>query len=170
MKIVIEDQLEKVPIKLDKIVLRLLVVVPESHYVQLEKIVVCKSTFDKKCRDAEGCYVPKSEKENAYIVLFFDNIVGGLPMIFFRFFPFFLYSFMADVLFHEIAHHYQLLNHGYKKKSIETHAEKYSLEMKKKYYDSMWTGKLLNYLRKIKQKMVSARSRKNSGDTILNSK
>lgn len=147
IKIQVEDEVKKYfSIDFRKKINKLLTIIPKEHLINLDKI---KITYyppnNKGLKKAEGFYMPRGQGhgERANITLCLKNILADLPEFFFKVFPFFLNSFIADVLYHEIGHHYRTLSYGIKDKIMEKYAEKYSLKMKRKYFHSYGIGKII---------------------------
>jgi hypothetical protein len=88
-----------------------------------------------------GLYWHKKGRELARIEIALSAIYKGVPKIIF-FFPFVAKFMLANVLFHEIGHHYQQYVHGITKKDEEYFAEKYKKQMLKQTFSS-WRFLLL---------------------------
>ena len=113
---------------------KLLRIIPQEHMVGLEKIILVDEITDKREADIGGIYTKNNINHLGIIKLSMNVIFKGMPKILF-FFPFIPDFSLADVLYHEIGHHYQKsLTHGIKKKSQEPFAEKYKKDMLKKSF------------------------------------
>lgn len=135
---------ESFRVDVEKTIRDLLKVIPPSHIANLEKIkVVLSYSYKKDYKNGQGFYVPGSNRNLPYIILCIDNIYKEFPPFFLKIFPFLKVSFLADVLFHEIGHHYQRATHGINSQIREKHAEKYSLNMKARYFYSKGFGKMI---------------------------
>jgi hypothetical protein len=115
-------------------VIDLISVIPSEHLVALDKIVLFDEFFRKEEKLIGGRYIQKSKKQPCSIELSIGSIYRGMPIIFY-FFPFIAKFLLAQVLYHEIGHHYQrVYTHGIGKREEEYFAEKYAKEMLKKKF------------------------------------
>ena len=89
----------------DKMILKLLDIVPKEHLIGIEKIVIVDEIKLKKGRKAAGAYKRKNGRDSAMVELSVKSIYKGMPRILFLL-PFVAKFSLADVLFHEIGHHY----------------------------------------------------------------
>lgn len=113
---------------------KLIRTIPKDHLMGIDKIVIVDEIHDKKKRGLGGVYRKKEHGEACSIELSINAIFKGMPKIFF-FVPFISVFSLADVLYHEIGHHYHnKFSHGINKKKEEILVEKYSLEMSKKKF------------------------------------
>lgn len=133
-------------INFEKAIKRLLNVIPKDHLNKLNKVIVMNTSPEKKFSNAEGLYYSSNNGKPAHIILIANNMFKGFPNWFLRTFPYFTNYFIADVLFHEVGHHYQQLTHGIKRRIKENHAEVYSKEMKRVYFDTLWICKILRII------------------------
>lgn len=136
MSLSVEDRLENslVGFITARRVKKLLRVVPREHLIGLEKIVILNEIRDKKKRRVGGIYREKSNEQPCSIELAIDRIYHGMPRILF-FLPFAANFSLADVLYHEIGHHYhKIFTHGVKQHKQEHFAENYSKEMVKRRF------------------------------------
>jgi hypothetical protein len=141
LSIKIENQYkEGVPINIEKTVNNLLIKVPKEQLVGLDTIVIVNKVTHKRGRKADGLYWPKIGSESARIEIAIGEIYKGMPRFVF-FLPFIAKFMLADVLFHEIGHHYQSFTHNLKKEEWENFATKYKKKMLKKTF--LWWRLLL---------------------------
>jgi len=115
----------RIPFNIESAVRTLLLEVPPQHLLGLDAIIIVDRVRDKKNRQAGGIYRPKERRHQpAVIEIAVSAIYGGMPRIFF-FLPFIAKFMLANVLFHEIGHHYQRFTHGVTKAAREDFAEMY---------------------------------------------
>ena len=110
---------------------RLLRSVPDQDLVGLEAIFLLDEVSDRISRrkGIRGLYWPKSHDRSASIELAVTRILGNLPrsLLAIRLVQRIL---LAEVLFHEIAHHVQIMHrHGIAKTDQEKWAERYVASM-----------------------------------------
>ncbi|MFA5272134.1 MAG: hypothetical protein WC412_07355 [Candidatus Omnitrophota bacterium] len=130
-----ENIFHKFPFNFEKNIRYLLAVVPTEHITQLNSVKVVSSFSGKQQNAAYGFYYGKREgADMPSIIICADNIFRRLPRFIFYLMPFVPRLFLADTLYHEIAHHYQRLTHGIKKENWEKNAETYSKHMKKRAF------------------------------------
>lgn len=110
----------------EKKITRLLEFIPPEHLVGLDRIVILDEarSADKKKKPVRGQYVPKKGREPAYIEIAIRNVFKGMPKVFFIL-PFMTNFMFANVLYHEIGHHYARLTHGITTQKQEMFANKY---------------------------------------------
>lgn len=104
------------PISVSKCVVRYLRTVPQQHLVGLESVVLTNSSAASKstrkrlkrtetaAHSVGGYYHRRSSTGNAYIELFVDNVMRGVPRAV-MIVPFTRDLHIAPKLFHEIGHH-----------------------------------------------------------------
>ena len=108
--------------------------VPPEHILGLHKIQVVHYSPEKSKRNAYGFYYGQSEGEKLpKIVLCAGNIFQNLPKALLRL-SFIPRLFLARTIFHEIAHHYQRLQHGISKHIWEKDAARYTKKMMNRYF------------------------------------
>jgi len=118
----------------DKMILKLLDIVPKEHLIGIEKIVIVDEIKLKKGRKAAGAYKRKNGRDSAMVELSVKSIYKGMPRILFLL-PFVAKFSLADVLFHEIGHHYHhKFKHGIGNSRAEKFAEDYRRSMLKKAF------------------------------------
>ncbi len=116
------------PLDLEKMIRKLLRVVPEENLIGLHSIVIVNTSAQKTHKEAAGLYIPKSKNEMARIEIAVDNVYFGLKRKYFHF-PFIPKFILARVLYHEIGHHYQFKHLRMKKTYQENYAKKFSAKM-----------------------------------------
>ena len=121
------------PRNIEKMIKKLLRDVPEENMVGLYSIVIVNKSAQKKSTDARGLYIPQYKNELPRIELAVDNIFFKMKRIFF-FFPFIPKYALANVLYHEIGHHYQSKHVRMKKEYQEDYAKKFCKKMLKKEF------------------------------------
>jgi hypothetical protein len=135
------------PFHLSERVNTYLAVVPEQHLFGIGKIHLAHhNEKNRQGRLVDGRYIPG---KLAKIILYPPNIFGGYWKSLYYLFPFLIDSFLADVLYHEIGHHYHISRHGIKKTDWEPIADRYSRSMKKKLFHSRGFGKVLFKIKSI---------------------
>jgi hypothetical protein len=119
---------------LEKKINRLIDIIPKDHIIGLEKIVIVDEIKNKKVRNAAGIYKKKHGLEPAYIEISVEAVYKKMPKILF-YLPFIAKFTLADVLYHEIGHHYHYkYKHGVNKRRKESFAENYRKDMLKKAF------------------------------------
>ncbi len=120
-----------------------LTVIPSEHLQQLSEIIVqCEAR--KHSFNAFGSYYGKSEStKNPYVVIYAKNILARFPHSIPLLSTFCFRLYLRDTLYHEIAHHYQRISHGYNKMQWESHANKYSIKMQIRKYKENIFGKVV---------------------------
>ncbi len=116
------------PLNVEKMINKLLRVVPEENLIGLYSIVIVNISAQKKRQGAAGLYIPKSKNEMARIEIAVDNVFLGLKKKYFHF-PFIPRFILARVLYHEIGHHYQYEHLRMKKSYQEDYAKVFSAKM-----------------------------------------
>ena len=123
---------------------KLISIIPKEHLIGLEKIIIVNHITDKKKREVGGIYKQKYNGHSCSIQLGIESIYKGMPNVLF-FFPFIATPLLADVLYHEIGHHYHVsFGHGIKNKKQEKLVEDYSKKMMNKKF--RWWLKLFSPL------------------------
>jgi len=113
---------------------KLIHVIPKKHLFGLEKIIIVDQIKEKKKRGVGGIYRRKSKEHPCSIELALGTIYKGMPKILFLL-PFVSDFILANVLYHEIGHHFQkAFSHGIGKNKQEYFAEIYRKEMVKKRF------------------------------------
>ena len=134
MSTIIKQQYRtQLPINIEKLILNLLIKVPQEHLVGLDSIALVDQLTYKKNQKAGGLYWPRNGHEPARIELAIDTIYRGVPRFVF-YLPFVAKFMLAAVLFHEIGHHYQYFTHGVSKKTEQNFANNYKKRMLKKAF------------------------------------
>lgn len=124
----------------EKNIKKLLQIVPAEHLIGLERIIIVDEIQVTKKRRFAGSYREKQRHEPSTIELSVNSIYRGMPKIFF-YLPFISRFTLADILYHEIGHHYHhKFKHGVNKKTKENFADNYSKEMLNKAF---WFWKLI---------------------------
>lgn len=111
--------------------MKLLRSVPEENLVGLHSIAIVNKSAQKKSKDAAGLYIPQYKDELPRIEIAIDNVFSGFKRRYF-FFPFIPKYVLANVLYHEIGHHYQFKHVRMKKEYQEDYAKKFCSKMLKK--------------------------------------
>jgi len=124
--------------------------VPETHILGLHKIQILGDSPEKKRRSSYGFYYGKREGENQpRIVICVNNIYSRLPRLLLKI-KFIPKMFLAGTLYHEIAHHYQRLKHGFKKDGWEKDADIYAKKMMREHFIfQLYLLKILHLLLKV---------------------
>jgi len=119
-------------------VTKLLRCIPKEHLIGLNRVVIVNEIATKKGEQIGGIYKRKDDDQPCLIELSMSVIFKGMPRILY-FLPFIPDFTLADVLYHEIGHHYrERLTHGISKQRGEIFAENYRTEMLKKRF-RRWT-------------------------------
>ena len=119
---------------INKKISKLLNIIPKEHLIGLEKIIVVYEIKYKKKQKAAGSYSAQNGWDPAVIELSIKSIYRGMPRILFLF-PFVAKFSLANVLFHEIGHHYHhKFKHGINRSKKETFAEEYRKAMLKRAF------------------------------------
>lgn len=142
MKIKIENYVTKriFWFNIDKTISNLLDIIPNEHLIGLEKIIVVDEIKYKKKKNAAGSYSAKNGWDSAIIELSIKSIYKGMPRILFLL-PFVAKFSLANVLFHEIGHHYHhKFKHRICKGKKEAFAEDYRKSMLKRAF---WGWKII---------------------------
>lgn len=115
------------PINLEKRINKLINYVPQKYLIGLDSIVIIDKIVRKK--DTAGLYIPKNKNELPRIEIAIDTIFNKVPTIL-LYLPFYSNFMIANVLYHEIGHHYQFqYKSGIKKKEQEYYADKFCKKM-----------------------------------------
>jgi len=125
-----------IPLSVESLIQELLRKVPQEHIVGLDTIVLVDQVTHKESRrgGVRGLYWQKRAQRSATIELAPGLIYCGMPRIFF-YLPFVAKIALANVLYHEIGHHYQQrLAHGVTKGGSQNFAEKYKKQMFRKVF------------------------------------
>ena len=136
MSLKIEHQLKKniAGFITEKRVKKLLRIVPKEHILGLDKIVILNEIVDKKKNPIGGAYRQKANNQPCSVELAMNVIYKGMPGLV-LYLPFAATFLLADVLYHEIGHHYyKIYCHGIKKSKQEDFVGEYSKEMLKKKF------------------------------------
>ena len=130
-----------IPLNIEKLVKNLLKKVPSEHLIGLDVISIVDQVTHKKNKLAGGLYWQKVGRDPALIEIAIEEIYGGMPRLCF-FVPFIPKFMLANVLFHEIGHHFQQVTHGVSKQEREFFADNYKKHMLKRAF---WGWRLLLY-------------------------
>jgi hypothetical protein len=142
--IISQEVKENIKFDFEKNIKDLLQIIPSDHLIHLGKIEVMYSTTDR----VFGYYYGKSQVlKQAYIVIYAKHIMDYCPTFFSYICPFIVRFVLSGTLYHEIGHHYQRIQPGFKKKIWERHADKYSLRMQRKMFLSKGMGRVVYSLR-----------------------
>lgn len=123
----IENHLSRRPFLFDveKEVNKLLSFIPPEHLMGLERIVLLDEIWANKGHRLAGTYKMKQGLQGPAIEISINSTFRGMPHIFFCL-PFVARFTLADILYHEIGHHYHSAHtHGVNKKRKEQFAEDY---------------------------------------------
>ncbi len=125
----------------------ILKIVPGDHFVGLSKIVIGSSPVGRKAtKEAWGTYHGKREGAKVpFVNVYAKSIYEFHPKWFMILCPFVYTMYLAEVVYHEVGHHYQRVGKGYKKEEWGNHAERYSKYMLSEYYSSNFFMNLLRY-------------------------
>ena len=124
------------PRDIEKLIKKLLHIAPEEYIAGLHSIVIVNKSAQRNRNNSAGLYIPKYKNELPRIEIAIDNVFLGLKRRYF-FFPFIPKYILADVLYHEIGHHYQFTHVRMEKKYYEDYAKKFCAAMIKKEF-SLW--------------------------------
>jgi len=136
MALKIRDLSSKKPVPFDcvEVVNGLLRHVPPEHLVGLGEIALV-DVLSKEAREGiRGAYLAATREGAARIEISVPGIYARAPRFLFRS-CFLRYLYLADVLYHEIGHHYvKRLRHGIDRKRGEVEAERYKKAMLRKAF------------------------------------
>lgn len=118
----------RLPFDADGLVRKLLRTVPNEHLIGLGVIIFVDHIAHKRNKKTGGLYWRKTRQEPAKIEIAFDVIYKDMPR-FILCLPFVAKFMIANVLYHEIGHHYQQLIHGVEKINEEKFAEQYKRQL-----------------------------------------
>jgi hypothetical protein len=118
---------------IEKFIHTLLRHVPSEHLTGLDMIVVVDQVTHKPSRKAGGIYWQKRGRRQAAIEIAVNAIYKGMPR-FVLFLPFIAKFMLANVVYHEIGHHYQHFTHGVTRREREIFAEQYRKQMLRKAF------------------------------------
>jgi len=133
----------KIPIRVENVIKKLISQIPPEHLVGLGKIIVLDEVTHKRNHHSGGIYWQKDGTQPARIEIGINSVYGRMPRIVF-FCPFVAKFMLANVLYHEIGHHYQSFTHGITQNKQEEFAEKYRMQMLRKAF--FWWGLLFKPL------------------------
>ncbi len=122
--------------KIERLIQELLRKVPQEHLAGLETIVLVDQVTHKRSRrqGVRGLYWPASQKRPATIELAPSLIYHGMPK-FLLHMPFFAKFALANILYHEIGHHYHhRFAHGVTEEKSQSFADNYQHQMLKKAF------------------------------------
>jgi hypothetical protein len=128
VRISFDSQNISMPFNIEKVVEKLLSKVPKEHLIGLETIFIVDKIRYKKGNNINGLYWPKDDRRAAFIEIAVKDIYKDIPK-FILYLPFIKDFMMADVLYHEIGHHYQNYKHGISKNTREKFADNYKTYM-----------------------------------------
>ena len=123
----------EIPIDAENVIRTLISKIPPEHLIGLGTIMVLDEVTHKGNRQSGGVYWEKDGDQPSRIEIGLNSIYAGMPRIVF-FCPFVAKFMLANVLYHEIGHHYQRFTHGITKNKQEQFAEKYKRQMLKKAF------------------------------------
>lgn len=118
----------RLPFDVERSAHNLLKAVPQEHLLGLGSVILVDQLSHKRSHRSEGLYWHKRGHEPAKIEIAIGTIYKGMPRIIF-YLPFIAKFMLANVLFHEVGHHYQQQIHGVTKKVEESFAGKYRKQM-----------------------------------------
>lgn len=122
-----------IPLNIEKLVINLVKKVPPEHLIGLDTISLVDKASHKENKLAGGLYWEKDGKDPSWIEIAIGEIFRGMPRLFF-FLPFIPKFMLANVLFHEIGHHFQQFTHGVSKRQREAFADAYKKNMLKRTF------------------------------------
>lgn len=131
----------QLPFDVERSLRNLLKVVPQDQLLGLGSIILVDQITHKSSRKSEGLYWHKRGHELAKIEIAISTLYKGMPRPVF-YLPFITKFMLANVLFHEVGHHYQQQVHGVTKKTEESFASKYRKQMLKRAFP-LWRFLLL---------------------------
>ena len=123
----------RIPFDVEASVRKLLHKIPNEHLLGLAAIILVDQVTHKRNKKSGGLYLQKKGQDPAKIEIAIDSIYKGVPKFIF-FLPFIVKFMLANVLFHEIGHHYMHHTHGVTKREEENFAEKYRKQMLKRTF------------------------------------
>ena len=119
---------------IEKKVRKLIDVIPKDHIIGLEKIIIVDEIKNNRVKNSAGIYNKKHELKSASIEISAEAVYRKMPKILF-YLPFIAKFTLADILYHEIGHHYHYMyKHGINKNRKESFAENYRKEMLRKAF------------------------------------
>jgi len=127
----------QVPIDVENVIKALVSKIPPEHLIGLGNIIVLDEVTHKRNQRSGGLYWQKNGEQPARIEIGINSTYGRMPRIVF-YCPFVAKFMLANVLYHEIGHHYQHFTHGISKNRQENFADKYRRQMLKKAF--FWWG------------------------------
>ncbi len=134
MNVIIKNNyVGKLPINIEKRLRKLLKGVPNDYLVGLKMIIVLNTIAHRNNKNANGLYIPGSKTEPPRIEIALDTLFDNFPK-YFMLMPFFVNYFIAEVLYHEVGHHYHIEKCRLKKKKWEEFAESIADELLKKNF------------------------------------
>jgi hypothetical protein len=137
---IIDECSQSLPINPTKIIKKLLKHIPNEHLIGLDSITLMDNLKYKKhakYKEAAGLYYSKYKTRPAYIEISIEHLCSYDPYVL-RLIPFLGEKYLAEVLFHEIGHHYRHRTHGITKRENEDFADEYS-----KKYTRIFTRKVV---------------------------
>ena len=124
---IIDKTTKRRPLKMSAMIRSLLKMVPSEHMIGLESIVIVDQILDKR-KDSLGQYRKGMESNSSEIWLSLELIFEGMPRMVLSM-PFVPKFMLANVLYHEIGHHYRYKTHGISNASSEDFAEQYKKKL-----------------------------------------
>ena len=124
----------QIPLNFERIVVKLLKVVPNEHLIGLESISIIDKFTQKKDKGAWGAYRPKYGLEKARIEIAVEYLYNLKKPYMLRYFPVHGKIYLSAVLYHEIGHHYVHFTHGISEKDDEQFADQYRDKMFRKAF------------------------------------
>lgn len=165
MNIQIEKRYKvRIPIDIGNLIRKLLNKIPKEHLYGLGTIILVNQLTHKRNQKSEGLYWQRKGEAPAKIEIAVDTIYKGMPSFIF-YLPFIAKFMLADVLYHEIGHHYQYSIHGITNKAGDNFAEKYKKQMLKKTF--LWWRLLFLPLLPLVQRLTSVAQKRKAQGHIL---
>ncbi len=123
----------RIPLAIENLIRKLLVKIPKEHLVGLDAIILVDQVTHRRNQKSAGLYWQRKGQELSKIEIAVTAIYKGMPRFIF-YLPFIAKFMLANVLYHEIGHHYQYSTHGIINKEGENFADKYRKQMLKKAF------------------------------------
>ena len=123
----------RIPLAIEALIRKLLLKIPKEHLIGLGAIILVDQVTHTRNKKSTGLYWQRKGQELAKIEIAVTAIYKGMPRFIF-YLPFIAKFMLANVLYHEIGHHYQYSTHGITSKGGEDFADKYRKQMLKKEF------------------------------------
>ncbi len=146
----LREEIKKIlPLNFEAEIRSALSVVPDAHLRGLSEVrIVYDPPLTKDdYKYAAGLYYGDREgAASPYVLICTKNLFNGCPKGIPLLSSFACRMSLRKTLYHEIAHHYQRINHGIKREQWETDAKKYSVKMQLAKYRQNPLGKILLFI------------------------